>query len=119
MEKLTRKPAKKSKGITFEEYLNSVLINCIFHFEGEVTPIKRDVLLPLMKQEHERVKNDIPFVGLFRLLQLCLQPVLETLILVDRLSFLRENGYSNSGLVQLFNPEISPRCVAVFALNDS
>ncbi|XP_049296366.1 probable methyltransferase-like protein 25 [Anopheles funestus] len=43
-------------------------------------------------------------------------PVIETLILLDRLLYLRECGYDRSFLVKLFEPVVSPRCYALIAL---
>ncbi|KAF5398480.1 hypothetical protein PHET_07427 [Paragonimus heterotremus] len=49
-------------------------------------------------------------------LQQLLQPLLEMVILADRLWFIREgSGVSTSGLVRLFDPLLSPRCVALVA----
>ncbi|KAL3307897.1 hypothetical protein Ciccas_013577 [Cichlidogyrus casuarinus] len=50
-------------------------------------------------------------------LQQSLQPVLEALILSDRVKFLRESLDANTriGLIRIFDPAISPRCLAVVA----
>lgn len=55
-------------------------------------------------------------INLFYLLRMTFAPVIETLILLDRLLYLRENDISNSFLVKLFDPIVSPRCFAVVAL---
>lgn len=47
---------------------------------------------------------------LFYLLRLSLAQVVESVILLDRLLFLRELGWSDSFLVRLFDPVLSPRC---------
>ncbi|XP_073945956.1 probable methyltransferase-like protein 25 [Choristoneura fumiferana] len=53
---------------------------------------------------------------LFYLIRLCLAQVVESLILLDRLLFLRENGYNNVFLVKLFDPVLSPRCHCIVAV---
>ncbi|GFO27204.1 methyltransferase-like protein 25 [Plakobranchus ocellatus] len=49
-------------------------------------------------------------------LKLVLAPVIESLILLDRLAFLLEQeNVSSAHLVQLFDPVKSPRCFALIA----
>lgn len=55
-------------------------------------------------------------INLFYLLRMTFAPVIETLILLDRLLYLRERNINNSFLVKLFDPIVSPRCFAVVAL---
>lgn len=57
-------------------------------------------------------------MDLFYLLRMTWAPVLETVILLDRLLFLKESGVQNSFLVQLFDPVVSPRSVAVVAFKE-
>ncbi|KAA3673566.1 uncharacterized protein DEA37_0001721, partial [Paragonimus westermani] len=87
------------------------------------------VLMELItKQLHLRSIPNLPpdlFYSLERLwhltpgllaLQQLLQPLLEMVILADRLWFVRQgNGVSTSGLIRLFDPFLSPRCVALVA----
>lgn len=54
-------------------------------------------------------------LNIFYLLRSLLAPTVESIILLDRLLFLLESGYSNSYLVNLFNPVISPRCYAIIS----
>ncbi|KAL9998860.1 putative Methyltransferase domain-containing protein [Helianthus debilis subsp. tardiflorus] len=64
-------------------------------------------------------KEAEPFVGVigpYWSLRAALGPVLETLILLDRLLFLQEQGDSVEAImVPIFNPNISPRNVALIA----
>lgn len=53
---------------------------------------------------------------LFYLIRLCLAQVVESLILLDRLLFLFENGFDNVYLVKLFDPVLSPRCHSIVAV---
>lgn len=58
-------------------------------------------------------------LDLFYLLRMCLSPVIESLILLDRLMFLMENGFckqiGEAFLVRLFDSVLSPRCMALVA----
>lgn len=53
---------------------------------------------------------------LFYLIRLCLAQVVESLILVDRLMYLIENGFNDVYLVKLFDPVLSPRCHSIVAV---
>ncbi|KAJ2951470.1 hypothetical protein O0L34_g13621 [Tuta absoluta] len=53
---------------------------------------------------------------LFYLLRLCLAQVIESVILLDRLLYLMENGFENVFLVKLFDPVLSPRCHSIVAV---
>ncbi|KAI8441294.1 hypothetical protein MSG28_014925 [Choristoneura fumiferana] len=53
--------------------------------------------------------------AIFILLQNYLQPVIENLILYDRLVYLREKGLKNCKLKKVVNERISPRCMALLA----
>ncbi|XP_029452952.1 methyltransferase-like protein 25 isoform X2 [Rhinatrema bivittatum] len=53
----------------------------------------------------------------FNMLKVVLAPCIETLILLDRLCYLREQDtIAWSGVVQLFDPVKSPRCYAIIAV---
>ncbi|XP_050344288.1 probable methyltransferase-like protein 25 isoform X2 [Nymphalis io] len=49
-------------------------------------------------------------IVLFYLVRLCLAQVIESVILLDRLLYLYENGFEKVYLVKLFDPVLSPRC---------
>lgn len=63
--------------------------------------------------EYEHRKHEL---DLFYLIRGMLAPVIESLILLDRLLFLQEKGIEDSFLVQLFNPVISPRCYGMVSI---
>ncbi|KAJ3628389.1 hypothetical protein MTP99_015697 [Tenebrio molitor] len=65
-----------------------------------------------------RYENRIDELNVFYLLRCKLSPVIESLILLDRLLFLHERGFSNSILVQFFDPIVSPRCYGIVALKE-
>lgn len=55
-------------------------------------------------------------IGPYWSIRAALGPVLETLILLDRLMFLQEQGDSiKAVMVPIFDPTISPRNVAIIA----
>lgn len=58
-------------------------------------------------------------LNLFNLFRCLVAPVIESLILLDRLLFLLEQGHDRSYLVQLFNPVISPRCYGLISLKSN
>ncbi|XP_037032231.1 methyltransferase-like protein 25 [Bradysia coprophila] len=74
--------------------------------------ITDDELLTLEKSlDHHRLQ-----INLFYLVRMTFAPVIETLILLDRLLYVKENDISNSFLVKLFDPVVSPRCFAIVAM---
>ncbi|XP_065221546.1 probable methyltransferase-like protein 25 [Planococcus citri] len=56
---------------------------------------------------------------IFFILKSALSPVIESIILLDRLLYLFENNISNAFVVRLFDPDVSPRCHAIVALPPS
>uniref|UniRef100_A0A182Q4U8 Methyltransferase domain-containing protein n=1 Tax=Anopheles farauti TaxID=69004 RepID=A0A182Q4U8_9DIPT len=63
-----------------------------------------------------RFAAELEQLKVFYLIRQQFAPVVETLILLDRLLYLRECGYERSFLVKLFEPVVSPRCYALIAL---
>lgn len=55
-------------------------------------------------------------LNLFYLIRMTLAPVLETVILLDRLLYLKENCIERSYIVKLFDSIVSPRCYGIVAL---
>ncbi|XP_037945102.1 methyltransferase-like protein 25 [Teleopsis dalmanni] len=92
----------------FKEYLklcsNKVNINFESISTERITKIESDYAIH---------KN---YLDLFYLLRMAFAPVLESIILLDRLLYLKELGYERSYLVPIFDSLISPRCFAVIAL---
>uniref|UniRef100_A0A182YKP2 Methyltranfer_dom domain-containing protein n=1 Tax=Anopheles stephensi TaxID=30069 RepID=A0A182YKP2_ANOST len=62
-----------------------------------------------------RFAVELEQLKVFYLLRQQFAPVIETLILLDRLLYLWECGYERSFLVKLFEPVVSPRCYALIA----
>lgn len=53
---------------------------------------------------------------LFYIIRLLFAPVIETLIILDRLLYLKENSYDRSYVVQMFDPVLSPRCFGIVSI---
>lgn len=92
----------------FSDYVRAVCKKTELNFDS----ISDDELISLEKC----LDNHRHQINLFYLLRMTFAPVIETLILLDRLLFLREKNISNSFLVKMFDPVVSPRCFAVVAL---
>ncbi|XP_038612763.1 methyltransferase-like protein 25 [Tachyglossus aculeatus] len=66
---------------------------------------------------HEKYRPRMNELEAFNMLKVVLAPCIETLILLDRLCYLKEqDSISWSALVRLFDPVKSPRCYAVVAV---
>lgn len=74
--------------------------------------------LPLDSARVEAMLEHQNRVVVFFSLALLLGPVVETLVLLDRIIYLQENGV-DSQLVPLFNPNFSPRNFVLVALKTS
>ncbi|KAG9439637.1 hypothetical protein H6P81_019802 [Aristolochia fimbriata] len=101
---LRTEESEKSSSSAFEHFCTSALLRL-----GLEPP---DDILSTWKEAQ-------PFselVGLYWSLRAALGPVVETLILLDRLLFLQEQGTSlEAAIMPLFNPNLSPRNVAIIA----
>lgn len=92
------------KSATFTQYVRKSLskLNC------KNIPTD-DVILKLYEEYLPRLKE----LQVYYMLRAHLAPVIEAVILLDRLIYLYELGYNNSYLVQFFDPVISPRCYGI------
>ncbi|KAF6339904.1 methyltransferase like 25 [Rhinolophus ferrumequinum] len=71
----------------------------------------------LIMDYYEKYKPRMNELEAFNMLKVVLAPCIETLILLDRLCYLKEQeDIAWSALVKLFDPVKSPRCYAVIAL---
>ncbi|XP_026330746.1 methyltransferase-like protein 25 isoform X2 [Hyposmocoma kahamanoa] len=97
-----------SKCENFEQYLkmaDSILNLNLFDSSTRVL----SELYPNIDQQWKKMT-------LFYLLRLCLAQVIESVILLDRLLYLNENGFDKVFLVKLFDPVLSPRCHSIVAV---
>ncbi|XP_027698317.1 methyltransferase-like protein 25 isoform X3 [Vombatus ursinus] len=71
----------------------------------------------MIMEYYEKYKPRMNELEAFNMLKVVLAPCIETLILMDRLCYLKEqDNIAWSALVKLFDPVKSPRCYAVIAL---
>ena len=96
---------KKAYLLSFAEYVEKAYKKLNL---GDV-PIRQ-----LQSDEVERMLNDWKNVLIFFTLALMIAPVIESVILLDRVIFLLENNIQ-SELVSVFDPLVSPRCFAIVA----
>jgi len=73
----------------------------------------KEVSLDTIEEVQMQYENLWDQMKMFYLIRIFFAPVVESLILLDRLLYLRESGFSQSYLVQLFDPVISPRCYGI------
>ncbi|XP_062135065.1 probable methyltransferase-like protein 25 [Drosophila sulfurigaster albostrigata] len=69
--------------------------------------------LQALLKAHEQ---DRQYLELFYLIRMSFAPILESVILLDRLLYLKELGYEHSYLIDLFDAVISPRHYAIVAI---
>uniref|UniRef100_A0A1A9WV49 Methyltranfer_dom domain-containing protein n=1 Tax=Glossina brevipalpis TaxID=37001 RepID=A0A1A9WV49_9MUSC len=90
----------------FEEYAAECLKKYPF------LPIKAEKV----KYLQEKYQHSCQYLELFYMLRLCFSPILESVILLDRLLYLHELNYTQSYLISLFDPIISPRHYAIISI---
>lgn len=121
LHKLKRKCANKSKYEDFNEYVDTILLNHEITIDPSSAndtrqnPSQEEIISGL-QLSYERHKLLFPLVEPLTGLQLALQPVLEALVLLDRVLWLREFNINKVWLQPLFDPQLSPRCVALCAV---
>ncbi|KAH8398964.1 hypothetical protein KR222_004294 [Zaprionus bogoriensis] len=103
---------KVRKFDSFPEYVQK----CAQKLNADWLAAVGDQELHELLQRHEQ---DRQFLALFYLLRMSFAPVLESVILLDRLLYLRELGYEQSYLIDLFDAVISPRHFAIVAIKPS
>lgn len=91
-------------------------------FADYVRKASQRININLSASDHEiedlfnEYKCRISELNNFYLIRCMLAPIIESLILLDRLLFLHEQGYEKSFIVQLFDPVVSPRCYGLIAI---
>lgn len=69
-----------------------------------------------LEQLMESYRHEDRLLGLFYLIRMTYAPVLETLILLDRALYLKEQNVDCVFMVKLFDAVVSPRCYGLVAL---
>ncbi|KAG5880587.1 hypothetical protein JTB14_002396 [Gonioctena quinquepunctata] len=82
-----------------------------------LTRLNLDIVIPDIEINdlYDQYENRLDELNIFYLIRAMLAPMIESLILLDRLLFLYEQGHQNSFLVQLFDPVVSPRCYGLIS----
>ncbi|XP_044257850.1 methyltransferase-like protein 25 [Tribolium madens] len=96
--------------VHFKEYVRLALKRI------EVTINVTDNEIESIFSHYESRLNEL---NIFYLLRCKLSPVIESLILLDRLLFLQEQGIEHCFLVQFFDPVVSPRCYGIVAIKNA
>ncbi|XP_032767821.1 methyltransferase-like protein 25 isoform X2 [Rattus rattus] len=106
-----------------EQYVGKIYSKCSSFLEYVRMSLKKlgldesKVSEEIIMDYYEKYKPRMNELEAFNMLKVVLAPCIETLILLDRLCYLKEQkDIAWSALVKLFDPVQSPRCYAVIAL---
>lgn len=94
---------------TFKEYVRK----CANRRNLTVDGVEDEAFLDQLKQSYRHKER---LLELFYLIRMTYAPVLETLILLDRALYLKEQSVDSVFLVKLFDAVVSPRCYGLVAL---
>lgn len=81
-------------------------------------PLLEDIPKERIKTVAEEYKDYKRYLDIFYLIRMSFAPVLESVILLDRLLYLLENGHSKSYILPLFDAVVSPRRFAIISIKD-
>ncbi|XP_055390410.1 probable methyltransferase-like protein 25 [Condylostylus longicornis] len=99
---------KIKKFTNFQHYFQK----CNEKLNLNLSHLSAEYLSTIEKKYH----NEQNKLNLFYFLRMCMAPIIESLILLDRLLFLYEENFNKTYLIKLFNPVISPRCYAIVSV---
>ncbi|EPQ18903.1 hypothetical protein D623_10034141 [Myotis brandtii] len=109
---------KKSHEVqAMSELISSIADYCGIKQALERVAVGQGLPEKMIMDYYEKYKPRMNELEAFNMLKVVLAPCIETLILLDRLCYLKEQeDIAWSALVKLFDPVKSPRCYAVIAL---
>eukprot|EP00058_Branchiostoma_floridae_P019992 XP_002605482.1 hypothetical protein BRAFLDRAFT_92900 [Branchiostoma floridae] len=115
IQKLKRKVTRKDAFQSFPVYLAAVFGRLTLHSD-EVVQTEEDwkKYHDALQQSHDQWEEYFPYIEVITALQVLLQPVLETLVTVDRCLYLHEQGLKTE-VVPIFDDSISPRNLVIIA----
>lgn len=129
LKKCRRRCVRKSHFVDLSDYVKNVKEHYEFAVSAHITPqsdtfenskelvsTSLNSLENVMEKEYEKHKHLFPLIEPLTGLQLALQPVIEGLVLLDRVTFLRECGFTQVWLEKVFKDELSPRNIALVAI---
>ncbi|XP_066270916.1 methyltransferase-like protein 25B [Branchiostoma lanceolatum] len=115
IQKLKRKVTRKDAFQSFPMYLEAVFGRLTLHSDETVqTEEDWKKYHDALQQSHDQWEGFFPYIEVITALQVLLQPVLETLVSVDRCLYLQEQGLKTK-VVPIFDDRISPRNLAIIA----
>ncbi|KAL7640396.1 UNVERIFIED_CONTAM: hypothetical protein RMT77_008669 [Armadillidium vulgare] len=97
------------RSLNFYEYCQQCLNNI-----GLDIKISEDIIYSY----YEKYKCEEDLFIRFSFFKASLAPLIENLINMDRLLYLKEQGYADSHLVRVFDSALSPRCTAVVSFKE-
>lgn len=136
LRKLRRRCVRKSGFEDFNEYKKNIFDNYEFQRIGSdgapMEPVPNSDSTVNMNEDEilernthisatldtcfENHKHYFPLIEPLTGLQLALQPVIEVMVQMDRLIYLKECGFSKVWLEKVFDAEVSPRNIALLAV---
>ncbi|CAH1252241.1 RRNAD1 [Branchiostoma lanceolatum] len=115
IQKLKRKVTRKDAFQSFPVYLDAVFGRMTLHSDETVrTEEDWKKYHDALQHSHDQWEEFFPYIEIITALQVLLQPVLETLVTVDRCLYLQEQGLKTE-VVPIFDDRISPRNLAIIA----
>lgn len=137
IERILHLRERPSKTIFYRAIFEMILLNFVGQVENkQVGRFRKETVdfldytkkaakrldLSLSMSEQSIMDHYIQYEGrkdemdVFYLIRAMLAPVVESLILLDRLLYLYECGHNNSFIVQFFDPVVSPRCYGIVSI---
>ncbi len=105
----------------FETYATRVCKNfCLRNKDTgvfEFQTLDAAVFVPLFKTAFEELNSKAKTLSIWISLQMCIQPILEEMILKDRQSYLEQHGVKTQ-LIPLFEGSLSPRNMAIVGIRN-
>lgn len=83
----------------------------IFEFQS----LDPQVFVPLFKTAFEKLNSKAKTLSIWISLQMCIQPLLEEIVLKDRVEYLKEKNVKTK-LIPLFDGTLSPRNIAIVGI---
>ncbi|CAC5359330.1 unnamed protein product [Mytilus coruscus] len=114
--KLFRKLTRKRDMETFTTYVEAIVKRT--KLNGDEGEIDGEIMKEKLEKIYSQYEKYFMYIEPFTALQVLMQPVLETLIYLDRQTWLEEHTYKTS-VVSVFNDNISPRNLALIAVKNN
>ncbi|KAI8503303.1 hypothetical protein Bbelb_191240 [Branchiostoma belcheri] len=113
IQKLKRKVTRKDAFQSFPAYREAIFGRLTLHSDEKTTE-DWEKYHDALQQSHDQWEKFFPYIEVITALQVLLQPVLETLVTVDRCLYLQEQGLKTK-VGPIFDDRTSPRNLAIIA----